>query len=112
MIDANSNAPSSAAESWTEVVSEGNVVTVKVALVAPPGTVTLAGTRAVKGQVADRLTLTPTDGAGPARVTVPVAGLPPATLAGVTREAGQQGQAWDRPSRGATGSRRPRGPRS
>ena len=47
-MDANSNALSSAAESWTVFVGGGNVVTVKLALVAPPGTVTLAGTRAVR----------------------------------------------------------------
>jgi hypothetical protein len=49
VIDENSNTLSRAAESCTVVVSCGNVVTVKVALVAPPGTVTLAGTPAASG---------------------------------------------------------------
>jgi hypothetical protein len=58
------------------------VVTVNVAVVAPAGTVTLAGT------VADALllvsvTTVPPEGAGPFSVTVPVEEVPPFTLDGL-----------------------------
>jgi len=72
------------AESWTLVGELGKVVTVKLALVAPPGIVTLAGTLAVSGRLLQRLTATPTDGAGLASLTVPVAELPPPTVVGLT----------------------------
>lgn len=81
---ANWNTLSIAAESWTVVVELGNVVTVKLALVAPPGIVTCFGTLAVSGRLLARLIATPTGGAGPASVTVPVAEPPPATLVGFT----------------------------
>jgi hypothetical protein len=60
----------------------GLVATLKVALAAPAATVTVAGT------VADVLllpsaTCAPPAGAGPLNVTVPVAALPPVTLAGL-----------------------------
>ncbi len=55
-----------------------------VALVAPAGTVTLAGTVAAPGRFPPRLTVTPPVGAPPERVTVPVVGAPPATLVGFT----------------------------
>ena len=54
----------------------------KVALVAPPGTVTLTGTLAASGRLLPRLTATPAAGAGLASVTVPVAEFPPTTLVG------------------------------
>jgi len=54
----------------------------KVILVAPPGTVTLAGT--VAGAELTRTTVVPPAGAAASRVTVPVAVPPPAMLAGET----------------------------
>jgi hypothetical protein len=81
---ANWNVSPSAAESWTVVLSTGNVVIWKVALVAPAGTVTVAGTLAEPGRLLPRLTLTPPDGAALPSVTVPVEGVPPGTLLGFT----------------------------
>ena len=59
------------------------VVTVKVALVAPAGTVTLAGTVAAAVLLLASVTTIPPLGAGPLRVTVPVEVLPPVTLVGL-----------------------------
>jgi hypothetical protein len=55
---------------------------VKFAVVAPAGTVTLAGTDAIEGLLLDSLTTTPPDGAEPLNVTVPVEEAPPVTVAG------------------------------
>src|SRR5438067_6336419 len=57
---------------------------VKLALVDPAGTVTFAGTLAAPGWLLDKLTTAPPDGAALGSVTVPVDGLPPVTLVGVT----------------------------
>jgi len=57
------------------------VMTVKVSLVAPAATVTLAGTF-VTLLLSDRVTTAPPTGAGPLSVTVPVEELPPVTVVG------------------------------
>jgi hypothetical protein len=59
------------------------VVTVKVALVWPAGTETLAGTVAA-GLFEVRVTLTPAEPAGAPSVTVPVEELPPVTVVGLS----------------------------
>jgi hypothetical protein len=66
------------------VLTLGNVLTSKFALVAPPGMVTLPGTLADSGWLLPRLIATPTGGAALAILTVPVAEVPPATLVGLT----------------------------
>ena len=58
------------------------VLTVNVALLAPPATVTLAGTVAAVVLSLDRETAAPPLAAGPLRVSVPVEGDPPVTLIG------------------------------
>ena len=66
------------AEMVTVVVTiTTDVLTVNVALVAPAGTVTLAGTLAPEGLLLERETTAPPLGAGPLNVTVPVEELPP-----------------------------------
>ena len=60
------------------------VLTVNVALLAPAATVTLAGTVAAAVLSLIRETDAPPLGAGPLRVTVPVDGDPPVTLAGLS----------------------------
>ena len=59
------------------------VVTVKVVLVWPAGTETLAGTLAA-GLFEPSVTVTPAEPAGADSVTVPVAELPPVTVEGLT----------------------------
>src|SRR3989442_16038608 len=61
----------------------GLVLTVKVALVAPAGTVTPEGTLAAPVLLLESRTWAPPAGAGPLRVTVPVEDCaPPTTLVG------------------------------
>ena len=62
----------------------GLVVTANVAPVAPPATVTLDGTVAASVLSLDSATTDPPPGAGPLSVTVPVEGLPPTTVEGLT----------------------------
>src|SRR5438128_7559265 len=59
------------------------VVTVNVTLVAPTGTVTLAGTVAAVLSL-DSVTCAPPAGAGPSSVAVPVELPPPVTVVGFT----------------------------
>ena len=59
------------------------VVMVKLALVAPAPTVTLAGTVAA-ALLSESDTTAPPDGAAPVSVTVPCEVLPPTTLVGFT----------------------------
>jgi len=58
-----------------------DVLTVKVTLLAPAGTITLEGTLAAP-LLLERKTCAPPAGAGPVRVTVPVEDWPPKTFAG------------------------------
>jgi hypothetical protein len=69
------------AEAVTDVVA-----TVTLAVVAPAGTVTLAGTVAA-AWLLDSVTAAPPDGAAPLNVTVAVEELPPTTLVGLSDSA-------------------------
>src|SRR5262249_6275190 len=60
------------------------VVILKLALVAPAATVTLAGTPATVVLLLDSVTTAPLAGAAEVKLTVPVLPAPPATLAGLT----------------------------
>ena len=60
------------------------VVIVKVAVVAPPATATLAGACAVAVLLLDSVTTAPLDGAGPVKVTVPMDEVPPSTEVGLS----------------------------
>src|SRR5437773_1656776 len=72
------------AEMVTEVETRTmEVFTVKVALVAPAGTVTLDGTVATDVSLLESATCAPPDGAGPLSVTLPVDEFPPVTLVGL-----------------------------
>jgi hypothetical protein len=59
-----------------------SVVTVKAALLAPAGMVTLAGTVAAAVLLLERETTAPPVRAGPLSMTLPVEGDPPLTLVG------------------------------
>jgi hypothetical protein len=77
-------ASSTAAETVTTVVAVTALVdTVKFALAAPAGTVTLAGTAATAELLLERVTATPPVGAAVSSVTVAVEVLPPTTLVGL-----------------------------
>ena len=61
------------------------MLTANVALAAPAGTVTLAGTPAAAGLLLESRTCAPPAGAGPLRVTVPIEeSTPPITLVGLS----------------------------
>ena len=79
--------PPKTAETVAEVEAVTEVVvTVKLALLAPAGTVTLAGT-AVAAELSDSDTTAPPLGAGALKATVPVEALPPVTLVGLRLKA-------------------------
>ena len=59
------------------------VVIVKVAVVAPAATVTLAGTCAAAVLLLDSVTTAPPEGAAPVNFTVPVDEVPPTTEPGL-----------------------------
>ena len=83
--------PSDAEIEAVVVLATGVVVTGNVALVAPLGTVTVAGTTALELPEM-RFTMIPPLGAGPLRVNVPVDEVPPMTEVGATeRPAGTGG---------------------
>ena len=78
------NVPPLVAEIVTDFeVVTALVVTVKVAVVLPAGTVTLASTVATDVLLLVRVTTAPPDGAGPVKITVPVDEVPPFTEAGL-----------------------------
>ena len=58
------------------------VATLKVVEIAPPGTVTVAGTVALAGLLLARLTIRPPGGATLVSVTVPTELVPPTTVDG------------------------------
>ena len=66
------------------------VATEKVPVVAPAGTVTLAGT-AADALVLESVTTAPPEGAAPLSVTVPVDGVPPTMVAGARVSADKTG---------------------
>jgi hypothetical protein len=79
------------AEMVTEVDAlTEEVATVKVALAAPAGTVTLAGTLATAELLLESATTAPPDGAAPLNVTVPWEALPPVTLVGFSARADRE----------------------
>ena len=66
------------------MLATGLVVIVNIAVVAPAGTVTLAGICAAAVLLLVRVTIAPPDGAGPVNFTVPVDEVPPITEVGLT----------------------------
>ena len=60
------------------------VLMLKLALLAPAATVTLAGTLATVGLLLESVTIAPPAGAAAVRLTVPVAAFGPTTLLGLT----------------------------
>ena len=68
----------------TDVLAEtANVVTLKLADVRPAGTLTMPGTCAADELLVASVTEIPPEGEGALKKTVPVALVPPATLAGL-----------------------------
>jgi hypothetical protein len=71
--------------------STGFVLTVKVVLPLPPGTITLAGTVATDALLLESATSKPSDGAALVNVTVPVELSPPTTRTGFNDSAQSEG---------------------
>ena len=71
------------------VVATGDVVTAKAPDDAPPLTMVCVGTCITAGLLESNWTMAPS--VTPLKVTVPVAGLPPVTLVGVTDTADSDG---------------------
>src|SRR5262245_57350650 len=85
--------PPAVAETVADVDAVTDVVAiVKLATVEPAATVTLAGT-ATAAELSESVMTIPPEGAGALRVTVPVAELPPTTLAGLMLRAVRVGPA-------------------
>ncbi len=72
-------------------VATALVLAVKVAVVAPAGTATLAGTVATAVLLLERVTTAPPLGAAPLSVTVPCEEVPPVTLVGLKARADTAG---------------------
>ena len=70
------------------------VVILKLAEVWPPGTLTMPGACATERLLVDRVTEIPPEGAGALRNTVPVALVPPVTLAGLIVSDCKRGEAF------------------
>jgi hypothetical protein len=85
--------PAWEAEIVTDVeLATAIVVTWNVPIAVPAGMVTLAGTVAADVLLLERETTVPPAGAGPLRVTVPVDGLPPFTLVGLSASEDRTGE--------------------
>ena len=67
--------------------AQAGVDAVNVALMAPAGTVTLAGTVAIEGLPLESVTAAPPAGAAASSVTVPVDALPPVMVVGLRLKA-------------------------
>jgi hypothetical protein len=83
---------------FTRVYADtGFVLTEKLAVIAPAGTITLDGTVATAGLLLASVTTAPPAGAGPLKLTMPVAEVPPFTqlgeIASEERVAGEVGTA-------------------
>jgi len=65
-----------------EVLPPAVVLTMKLAELAPPATVTLEGGLALLGLLLESVTTIPPNGAGPLKRTVPVEGEPATTVVG------------------------------
>ena len=85
------------ADSPTLIVVEAvKVEIVKLPFESPAGIVILDGTLANDGASLASVTTSPPDGAGSGSVTVPVDGVPPATLFGFTAERRERRVGWRR----------------
>ena len=87
--------PPCAAEMVTTIFRLTVIVAIlKVAVVLPPGTVTVEGTAALPALLLDKLTTNPPVGAGAVSVTVPTEVLPPRTIVGFRERAESSAAGW------------------